>query len=112
MGEPVKKLGQAWNAQCHGQVAQRAGAKAQGLLLQAGVEARGQGDISHFNQDDRETAAQPGSRHCRQIHKRPGSHAEQSTLPVPITQGTCEFGLRNEERKARGSHAFMVQELL
>ena len=105
VGEPVKSQGKPGNAEDDGQVAQQAGTKGQGPLLHAGVKARGKSDIGHFDQNDKEAAAQAGARHGRQVDQGAGSCAEQGAFPVPAGASP-----RQDERAAGRIHAFMVED--
>lgn len=87
MNKPVKKLRQAGHANNYQQVAEQAIAQAQGLLLHAGIKAGGEGDIGHFDQQNRESVVTAASQHGGQIYDGAYACAEQGTLPIPAGEG-------------------------
>ena len=85
VGEPVKKLRQAGNADDNQEVAKKVIAQAQRLLLHAGIEPGGQSDVSDLNQDDAKLARVVRARHGNEVDTGANRGGHESALPVPAT---------------------------
>ena len=106
MGKRLESQRQAGNNKNKGQVSEQPGANLQSFLLQAGVDAGSEGDISHFNQNKREAAEASVHYGCK-VHNGAGRRAEQGALPVPTGKRPNDKG-----RTAGRSHVLMVEDAL